>query len=178
MAEELQKLTLTAIDPGPEESALVRWDGNRILQAAITDNWTTLMMVQDTEGPLFVEMIACYGMAVGAETFETCVWIGRFVQAYDNQTRSASRIVRGKVKMHHCHAMKATDSNIRQALIDRFGKPGTKKAPGATFGLKADLWQAFALAVYAWDTCQQEKAPCVGDRGLGGRGGGVGLKLK
>ncbi len=37
--------------------------------------------------------------------------------------------------------------NIRQALIDRFGPPGKKKAPGATYGLSGDMWSALAVAV-------------------------------
>ena len=89
-------------------------------------------------------MIACYGMAVGAEVFETCVWIGRYLEKAQGDM---SRIKRGEVKMHLCHSMKAKDSNIRQALIDRFGAPGTKKAPGLTFGLSGDMWAAFAVAV-------------------------------
>ena len=32
-------------------------------------------------------------------------------------------------KMNLCGSMKAKDSNIRQALIDRFGEVGTKKNP-------------------------------------------------
>ena len=44
-----------------------------------------------------------------------------------------------------------------QALVDRFapGQPnhgkGTKAEPGFFYGFRADVWQAFALAVYAAD---------------------------
>ena len=99
-------------------------------------------------------MIASYGMPVGKEVFETCVWIGRFQQAAPIGMRLEYR---KDVKLHHCYSVKATDSNITQALIDRFacgvrnrGK-GTKDDPGWFYGFRADIWQAYALAVYDTD---------------------------
>jgi hypothetical protein len=67
-------------------------------------------------------------------------------------------VYRADVKLHHCHSSKAKDSNITQALIDRFasGVPnhgkGSKAAPGWFYGFKADIWAAYALAVYTADT--------------------------
>ena len=67
-----------------------------------------------------------------------------------------------QVKQHICHDSRAKDSNIIQALVDRFaygernrGK-GTKKEPGFFYGFKADVWQAFALAVTWYDLTMQE----------------------
>lgn len=71
-------------------------------------------------------MIASYGMPVGKEVFDTCVWIGKFAEA---SKLKEEYIYRKDEKMNICHSMKAKDSNIRQALIDRFGVVGTKKAP-------------------------------------------------
>ena len=106
-----------------------------------------------------IEMIASYGMPVGAEVFETCVWIGRFQQALiERRGITPELIKRHPVKMHHCHSARAKDSNITQALVDRFapgaknhGK-GTKADPGWFHGFHADIWQAYALAVYTADT--------------------------
>lgn len=78
---------------------------------------------------LVIEMIASYGMPVGKEVFDTCVWIGRFKQIAIMRNIKVEYIYRKDEKMNICHSMKAKDSNIRQALIDRFGEVGTKKNP-------------------------------------------------
>ncbi len=76
-----------------------------------------------------IEMVASYGMPVGKEVFETCVAIGQFKQKAIEYDIPVEFIYRKDEKMNICHSMKAKDSNIRQALIDRFGVVGTKKNP-------------------------------------------------
>ena len=93
-----------------------------------------------------IEMVASYGMAVGKEVFETCVWIGRFQQAW-HIPDSAKLIYRRDVKLHLCGNAKAKDPNIRQALLDLIGPAGTKKQPGPTYGVKSHAWAALAVAV-------------------------------
>jgi hypothetical protein len=139
---------ILGIDPGPIQSAYVVWNGATIIEHGKVDNVDMLQAVYAFPEKVVIEMIASYGMAVGKEVFETVFWIGRF---YEAARWEPSRRTRGEVKMHLCQSMRAKDNNIRQALIDRFGAPGTKKAPGLTYGLKADTWQAFALAVTYWD---------------------------
>lgn len=78
---------------------------------------------------LVIEMIASYGMAVGESVFQTCVWIGRFEELALSRIKETQYIYRKDEKMNLCHSMKAKDSNIRQALIDRFGPVGTKRNP-------------------------------------------------
>lgn len=100
-----------------------------------------------------IEMISCYGMPVGAEVFETCLWIGEFRAIMRPQP--VTLCYRRDIKLHLCGTAKAKDSNVRQALIDRLGKPGTKKDPGPTYGVTSHMWSALAVAVYAAD--QQAK---------------------
>ncbi len=150
-------MRVIAIDPGPKESALVAWDGERVNITRFSPNEGILSFLQEWDNRsrnLAIEMIACYGMAVGAETFDTCVWIGRYLQS--NLPAQTTLITRGEVKMHLCHTMKAKDANIRQALIDRFGAPGTKKNPGPLYGVKKHLWAALAVAVTYYDRQQIE----------------------
>ena len=147
---------IIAIDPGNEQSAFVVWDGKRIYEKGIVSNYDLLAKLgQDTHyGKTYrsaIEMVASYGMAVGKTVFDTCVWIGRFIEV----SFSHSLVYRKDVKMCLCGSMRAKDANIRQALIDKFGKPGTIKAPNLVYGetnrvedkMKADLWSALAVAV-------------------------------
>jgi hypothetical protein len=152
-------MNLLAIDPGPTNSAYVVWNGEKILGHATCANREMLDIVKrhalaDPHARIAIEMIACYGMAVGAEVFETCVWIGRYMErwyTFASGENEPQRIVRGKVKMHLCHSMQAKDANIRQAIIDRLGAPGKKKAPGPTFGIAGDCWAALGVALTVFD---------------------------
>lgn len=165
-------VTILAIDPGTEESALVLWDGCRITDHAKLKNSEILDRLCSpwlTRPIVWIEMVASFGMPVGREVFETCVWIGKFIQAHESKHNSAVLLAtRHRVKLHLCHSARAKDSNVRQALVDRFGGKGTKAAPGITYGLAGDEWQAFALAVYAFDTIngsvtEEAKAAVVGE---------------
>lgn len=102
--------------------------------------------------PMSVEMIACYGMPVGAETFQTCLMIGRLQEIWEQKGNPIRLVYRREVKIHLCGTMKAKDPNIRQALIDRLGVVGTKKNPGPLLGVSSHLWSALAVAVYSFDT--------------------------
>lgn len=145
---------ILAIDPGPTQSAYVLFDNGTPRIAGIVANDELLQIVR-THGdlPLAVEMIACYGMAVGAEVFETCVWVGRFIEAHGGSHR---KVFRREVKMHLCANPKAADSNIRQALVDRYGGKdraiGKKAARGPLYGFKEDMWAALGVAFTAAET--------------------------
>ena len=157
----LAPYVLLALDPGPKQSGLVRLEAGRLVRAEVVDNenlWAVLNDAGTAWGEkarceLAIEGIASYGMPVGAETFETCIWIGRAWQMWHaaTQGKNPTVIYRREVKLHLCGSPKAKDANIRQALIDRLGPPGTKKAPGGTYAVKSHAWAALALAMTAWD---------------------------
>jgi len=138
-----------AIDPGPTQSGWCEWDGGRVVGSGVLPNDDLLFEVQrrcDVSETLAIEMIASYGMAVGREVFETCVWVGRFQQAWHSPA-SVRLVYRKDVKSFLCGSMKAKDANIRQALIDLVGDKGTKAKPGPTYGVKSHSWPALAVAV-------------------------------
>lgn len=147
-------MKILAIDPGPTESAFVIWDGSTIRDKGKvpSERILPLLGIHERDCKVVCEMIACYGMAVGAEVFETCVWIGRYLEKLQG---NMARIKRLECKMHLCHSPRANDSNIRQALIDRLGAPGTKKNPGTTYGVTKDIWAALAVAVTYYDNLNQ-----------------------
>ena len=130
---------IVAIDPGTTQSAYVLMDEDyKIYRADILPNDELLDYLKGLTPHLHkivIEMIASYGMAVGQEVFDTCVWIGRF-SLYDD----TNYIYRKEEKINLCGTMKAKDTNIRQAIIDRLGKENTKM-------LRKDLWAAVAVGL-------------------------------
>jgi len=155
-------MILLAIDPGPEESAWVEYDAaeRRPLRWAKEENVLVSHHAHvSTVDACAIEMIASYGMAVGQETFDTCVWVGRFVERWMDGPgiAYAPRLVyRREVKLHLCGDSRAKDPNIRQALIDRFGGKeqaiGRKATPGPLYGMTGDCWSALGVAITAAET--------------------------
>ena len=148
---------ILAIDPGCTESAYVLLDEQlKPVEFGKVYNVDMLDVIWSKDyDSVAIEMVASYGMAVGKEVFETVFWIGRFWEAVPESVPK-TKIYRKDEKMNLCHNMKANDSNIRQALIDRFGVAGTKKAPGWFYGVSKDVWAAIAVGVTYHDVYLQE----------------------
>jgi hypothetical protein len=150
---------ILAIDPGNTQSGWCLFGGKSVLDSGVLDNHAMLELIyQYRNYDLAIEMIASYGMAVGREVFETCVWIGRF-QQWHNRPDAVRLVYRKDVKLHLCGNTKAKDTNIRQAIIDLFppkgdGKIpqiGTKKQPGPLYGISSHAWAALAVALTVSD---------------------------
>lgn len=153
-------MTIIAIDPGTTRSGVCVYDGSRVISSGVMENGLVLAMLSiSSHERLAVEMIASYGMAVGREVFETCVWIGRFQQAWPRPDE-VEFIYRKDVKMHLCGTPRAKDPNVRQALLDLFARTGggaipqvgTKAKPGPLYGVSSHAWAALAVAITAYDT--------------------------
>jgi hypothetical protein len=152
---------IVSIDPGNTESAWLLYDRHRKipLDWAKLPNGVLLDLLGDlrddvTIESLAIEMVASFGMAVGREVFQTCVWLGRFIESWGRDYRLIYRV---EVKRHLCGTHQAKDPNIRQALIDRFGGSkeaaiGKKATPGPLYGLSGDGWSALGVAVTADET--------------------------
>ncbi len=95
------------------------------------------------------EQFKNYGMPMGDSTIKSIEWNGRFKQHLNDVYKITKQfpIMRVEEKVNICKSVKAKDSHIRQALIDRFGEVGTKKKPGFFYGFKKDVWSAFAVAI-------------------------------
>ena len=153
-------MKIFTIDPGPKQSAFLKWDSEHetITSFGIVENDELLKMVRLIKPyeQIVCEMIQGFGMPVGKEIFETVLFIGQIKEASLMVGHSLNLIYRKEIKQHFCNTNRATDSNIRCVLIDRFGPPGTKKQPGKLYGIKKDEWSALALAVYFSD---QQNSP-------------------
>lgn len=153
---------ILAIDPGNVESAYCLIDSETykpILFEKINNEDLILklgiLLKEYNVFAVVIEKIASYGMAVGASVFDTCIWIGRFYECSISYVGTIDYIYRKEEKLNLCNSMKAKDSNIRQALIDRFGEVGTKKEKGFFYGFKKDIWAAYAVGI-TWLDKQKE----------------------
>ena len=144
---------ILAIDPGNIESAycIIEKETYKPIEFGKIDNQQLLRQIGLFKNIdcIVIEKVASYGMAVGKEVFDTCEWYGRFIQKYcdTNNSQTIEYVFRKEVKINLCNSMKAKDSNIRQALIDRFGVVGIKKNPGWFYGFKKDIWSAYAVGI-------------------------------
>lgn len=155
--------TIIGIDPGPKESGWVIWNGSFSSQYGKSENnWLVREIEREAIlgakssfptqiSELIIEKVMSYGMPVSESIFETVYWTGRFAQAWGDDP---VRVPRLDVKMHLCHDSRAKDSNIRQALIDRFEPdlPPRCRPRSVLKGITKDCWAALALAVYWYDT--------------------------
>lgn len=158
-------MLIFAIDPGNTESgyAIIEMPDFRLYEFGKVKNEDLLSSLESYQWVMpdafAIEMVASYGMPVGKDVFETCVWIGRFIQAVEH--KEYHFVYRKDEKLCLCGSLKAKDANIRQALIDRYAKfdfkngKGTKKNPDTFYGVSKDVWQAIAVGVTHYETTKE-----------------------
>jgi hypothetical protein len=152
---------ILALDPGTEITAWLVLSAEKTIEqfgleanAKISrmfryDCWPLHVHYVDDEMEVVCEQIQSFGMAVGATTFQTVRWEGRFWESCEREKVPFKFVTRMQVKQAICHDARAKDMNIRQALIDRYGPQGTKRNKGATYGISKDVWSALAIATTA-----------------------------
>jgi hypothetical protein len=86
-------MKIIAIDPGNKDSAYAVWDGKVIEAFGKLDNAELKNDVvflrnryAEDQHTIVIEMIASYGMPVGKEVFETCLYIGQLQQVNFSRT--------------------------------------------------------------------------------------------
>lgn len=149
-----------AIDPGTHRSAWVLFEDREPFLFGFDSNdevvamcdWLSIRNDPD-RFTVVIEKVESFGMAVGAEVFETVRWAGRFEQAA--QPAPVVRIGRKAVKMALCGSPRAKDPNIRQAVIDRFGGVAATKKGGVLHGMARDVWAAAAVGLTYLETKEE-----------------------
>jgi hypothetical protein len=165
------------IDPGTDHSGLVVYDTDKkkVIHSSEMINADLILALRGNRfhvdayawDLLFIEKIEAMGLIVGKSTFETCIWIGRFMEAYSITMRKNPVLVsRGDEKITLCGAAtfknpetgkrkSVGDSQIRAALIERFPatgggvcpQVGTQKQPGPLYGVSGHCWQALSVVI-------------------------------
>ena len=127
---------------------------NPLMYCQMVDDILSLSRDPVNDFEIVIEDMQNYGDIVGKSVFDTCKWIGRLEDRFENSGFIVTEIVRAQEKKVVCPGVRGVkDTNIRHALIERFaaddpnmGK-GSKKRPGWFYGFRADIWQAYAVAV-------------------------------
>jgi len=163
VVERKIKGIVLAIDPGTTKSAYTLYDSDKhkLIEFGKINNEELILKLIDfrlhTEY-LAIEGMQNYGSAVGKSTFTTCIWIGRYLQRWEDIGGESKIIYRRQVKSFITPGIKSNDSKIRTALIDMFpatgldskGNPssiGIKKSLGPLYGVSKDVWSALAIAL-------------------------------
>ena len=149
-------MIILGIDPGAKQSGYVMYNTvtEKVILKNIVENPLVCEVIKDFEKSgrmVAIEVIRGYGIVAGDDTFDTCIWIGRF-----DPDCKAKLIGRKDIKRHLCGTTTTNDKYIRQALIDRLGEVGTKKAPGPLYGVSGHMWAALAVAVTAADSLRRQ----------------------
>lgn len=165
-------MNVLAIDPGNVMSGYALIDEeyrplkfgkieNEILEQMLLNN--DLGLCEDDV--VVIENLMSYGMPVGRTVLDTAVWIGRFTEiCLLCRKQVPAYIFRKEYVTELCGSARAKDSNVTAYLIERFapdtpnhGK-GSVKAKGFFWGFKADIWAAYAQAIYFLDIIKGNKA--------------------
>ena len=150
---------ILAIDPGNKESGycLIGNDYRPVefgkVENRELENWICKADIDRA----VIERISNYGSAVGDTVHDTNIAIGRFQVVLELCGIPWEMVKRKTYIADMIGDAKVNDSGVKMYLWDRFanGIPnygkGTKNNKGWFYGFSKDVWQAYAIAVWAID---------------------------
>lgn len=142
-------MQVLGIDPGTLQSGYCLYDNGKVVSSGVMPNEDLLKIIADDRSDMLaIENIVSYGNVVGAETFQTCRWIGRFQQAW-GCPEEVLLVKRADVKKALGLPGSSKDKDVNAALLSRIGPKGTKREPGPTYGVVSHAWAALGVAVAA-----------------------------
>jgi hypothetical protein len=146
----MQKCYIFPLRVGGCETAYLTMDGGKIgsLFGKVANDIILDLIYHRDFDAIICEEIQCFGMAVGKSTLDTVRWTGRCEEAAHRRGIPFYLVGRKEVVLHWCQSARARDPNVRRALLDHYGEPGTKNKPGQTYGITKDVWSALAIAGY------------------------------
>ena len=160
----MRAVIVLGLDPGSSESALVAFDtGMRkpvCRYKVANDAMPGILVSLHAPGVvLVIEQTKGYTLPLGEgpnarsffpqQVLDTAEWTGYFRRCWEELGGRVEKLDRRAVKMNLLGSVRGGDPQVRAALIDLLGPQGTKRAPGPTYGMRADLWAALAAA-FVW----------------------------
>jgi hypothetical protein len=149
---------ILGLDPGSALSSFVVWDGEVVLQRGEMKNEDlrnlilSHSIIADECG---IETMV-YGKRFGREIADTMLWAGRFAECWAQTVGTEPAFLpRPKVRKYFC-PIGGNDAMVRKAIIDAYGKPGSRNKQGPLYGVTRHLWQALAVAIYLHVRCLKE----------------------
>lgn len=151
---------VVGIDPGTKQSAYVEWDGKFVTGVATLPNLDVARYLRtiDRRACVAIENVVSYGMPIGRETLETCVWIGRFYQVARDTVgpTQVSRLPRRAVKKYLGLKPGAGDKDVRAALMRTL-----EHNPIEWNDLRSHQFAALGICVTWWNT-ERSRQPLKG----------------
>lgn len=155
MCDQILPNVVFAIDPGNLLSAFAIVDTTSYYPikfakcANVEIKQEMIEFIKSTPYPIIIiETMVSMGGSVGATVFDTCIFIGRLTELAESLGASVHYINRRQEKIELVGSMRAKDSDIRRALINRLavfdkvnGK-GTSDHRDVFWGMAGDCWQS------------------------------------
>ena len=146
----MKRLTILAIDPGPIQSGIVRFDGERALFAGVLPNDDVLKIIADDNSDvLAIGKFMASGQSLGNESLDTVRWEERF-RLSSGEPEQVVMIPRIDAKRIVGLGQKHGDKEVRARLIEILGPKGVASDPGPCFGVGTHAWAALLIAHAAY----------------------------
>src|SRR5690606_15202947 len=146
----MKRLTVLAIDPGPIQSGIVRFDGERALFAGVLSNDDVLKIIADDNSDvLAIEKFMASGQSLGNESLDTVRWEERF-RLSSGEPEQVVMIPRLDVKRALGLNQRHGDKDVNARLAELIGPKGTKANPGPMYGVASHARAAMAVAYAAY----------------------------